>query len=207
MPRKSTRGKSTREDQRRRILAIDALQNGERITAIDASRKIVVSAQVARKLLTMMVDEGLLNSHPPEGALKARGAEHKYSLPRSQLARRRWRRHTDEGLRIISLDGQPCYALPNPFIRPRVSEACLATNRNRPVELLPTGEIISEADVVSLCRAHFATFSNLQEAGDYYGLTDGRLSQIQNGIHVSCPRILTALGIKRCRGGDYRRMA
>lgn len=64
--------------------------------------------------------------------------------------------------------------------------------------------ILTEAEVVALCRAHFATFGGLSAAAAHYGLTDGRLAQIQCGIYVGCPRILLALGIKRERGGVYR---
>lgn len=71
-----------------------------------------------------------------------------------------------------------------------------------PVEA--TGPILTEAEVIAICRAHFATFANLTVAAEHYGLTDGRLSQIQTGVFVSCPRVQNALGIKRDRSGVYR---
>lgn len=76
--------------------------------------------------------------------------------------------------------------------------------RPKPEVVQALGPVLSEQEVVRVCRAHFATFANLTEAAEHYGLTDGRLSQIQNGLYVSCPRVQNALGIKRDRSGVYR---
>jgi hypothetical protein len=199
-------GVSTRAGQRTQVLAINALEKGEWITAETVARIIGVSVAVASKLLAQMVDDGLLISRRAEQLRGAHRPVLKYNKPPSQLARRRWRRHTDEQLGLVSLDGEPCYAPPGQFSPPRISAERMHAHENTPAVIEPTGDVISEAAVVGICRAHFATFTNLQEAADYYGLTNGRLSQIQTGIYVSCPRILKALDIKRDRDGLYRRI-
>jgi hypothetical protein len=210
MARKSTRALPSRADQRQQILAIPAIQKGERITAVVAGSSIGVSTEVASKLLASMVDDGLMVSHRPQdvrkGTRKAHRPELLYSKPPSQFARRRLRRHTDVQLKLVTPNGDPCFVTPNPFNRPCVPAVRINAYRNHSADLEATGEVISEAEVVNICREHFAAFGSLQAAGDHYGLTDGRLSQIQTGIHVSCPRVLKALGIQH-RSGVYRRIS
>lgn len=95
---------------------------------------------------------------------------------------------------------------------PSALQAVQAGPELDPIQQQPEPEIIrtpgaelTEAEVVRICRAHFATFENLEAAAAHYGLTDGRLSQIQSGIYVGCPRVQLPLGIKRERGtGVYR---
>lgn len=116
------------------------------------------------------------------------------------------RSHTNEQLGIVSADGEPCYLPPNPFNWPIGRGTSARLVRLAAAECEQLGEILPEAEVVAICREHFKTFGTLQDAARHYGLTDGRLSQIQNGIYVSCPRILKALGINYRRGGVYRRV-
>lgn len=68
------------------------------------------------------------------------------------------------------------------------------------------GAILAESEVVAICREHFATFDCLATAAAHYGLSAGRISQIQTGKDVGCPRVLSALGIRRERGGVFRRI-
>ena len=140
-------------------------------------------------------------------------------LTAAELKHRPWRTHTDEelGLTPECDDGEAVdlTGLPEDLIRqlspelqkqagltPAAGPANKPSATNEPLVL---GETLTEAEVVAICRAHFATFDSLQAAADHYGLTDGRLSQIQTGIYVSCPRILRALGIHHKRG-VYRRI-
>lgn len=123
------------------------------------------------------------------------------------LAHGRWRRHTDEQIGLIDSEGEPAYVSPSPFNAPRLSNFRTRARKPSTHTADMPGIPIDEQEVVMICRRHFASFENLQVAAAHYGLTDGRLSQIQNGIAVGCPRVLGALGIKRYRGGEYRRVA
>ena len=116
-------------------------------------------------------------------------------ITRGQLLRVSWRTHSNKELMAEGVVGgpMPAHAVP-------VGQGAVQVAAD------PAWDTLAEAEVVALCRAHFATFGDLVAAAEHYGLTDGRLSQIQCGIHVGCPRILQALGIKRERGGVYRRI-
>lgn len=117
----------------------------------------------------------------------------------STVAHLPWRKHTDEQLGIVPDDGgaEAKIVLKAPR---RTGDDSLDQDAPEPLAT----EFLCDADVASICRLHFSTFQNLEEAGRHYGLTDGRLSQIQTGIDVSCPRVLSALGIKRVAKGVYQ---
>lgn len=102
----------------------------------------------------------------------------------SQLLKVSWRNHTNEELGI----GVPVRA-----------------PKSAPWRIEYPDEI-SEADVIQQCKDHFATFGSIEAAAAHYGLSSARLYQITGGIAVGCPRVLGALGIKRERGGIYRRI-
>jgi hypothetical protein len=111
-------------------------------------------------------------------------------LSAAELIHRPWRTHTDEQLGIVEEQERAPVA-------PRQAAA--------PAPAKPPSDTLTTMEVADLCRAHFKTFGNLQAAADHYGLADGRLSQIQTGLDVSCPRVLKVLGIVRERSGTFRR--
>ncbi len=111
------------------------------------------------------------------------------------LARGPWRTHTDEELGIVPEDDMT----PAPTAPPRSNAA--------PAQpaAAPTGDVLTTAEVAAICRAHFQTLGGLEAAAAHYGLSLGRLSQIQTGIDVGCPRVLKVLGIVRERSGRFLR--
>lgn len=122
----------------------------------------------------------------------------------------KWRRHSDEALGLINPEGEPSYAPPSPFNGPRLSFQGLSRRRSiarvQVPNVVATEPVLSEAEVVTICREHFAQLGGLVAAAAHYGLSQGRLSQIQTGIYVSCPRVQSALGIHH-KSGVYRRIA
>jgi len=118
-------------------------------------------------------------------------------LSAAELKHRPWRRHTDEqlGLTPECDDGETVDLA-----------GLIPAKAAAPAPVSPPGVILSKTEVADICRAHFKTFGSVEVAAKHYGLSGGRLSQIQTGIDVSCPRVLKALGITRERSGAFRRL-
>ena len=111
------------------------------------------------------------------------------------LARGPWRTHTDAQLGIVPEDDMT----PAPTAPPRPAAA--------PAQpaAAPSDDVLTTAEVAAICRAHFQALGGSKAAAAHYGLSLGRLSQIQTGIDVSCPRVLKELGIVRERSGRFMR--
>ncbi len=182
------RNTPSRNQQRQIILDSQFCQSGDEFNRSHIAVLLHSSNEQAASLLSAMADDGVLNKRMTKQGAKTFIFYSKRSKP---LLRRPWRSHTDEELGITE-DQDMTTAAPIPV--------------RQHAEWKPSGDTLTIAEVADICRAHFSTFGNLQAAAEHYGLSDGRMSQIQTGIDVRCPRVLKALGIVRSRDGVFRRV-
>ena len=121
------------------------------------------------------------------------------------------RSHTDEQLGLVDADGVPAYVPPNPFNWPRATMGPARLPERREIELPAVeepdlGDIVTPSQLAKLYREHFQKFESLEAVAKHYGLSHGRISQLQTGRFPGCRRVLADLGIAKV-GDLFRRVA